>query len=966
MEAWARGEGDHWQAELWRVMTAGQRLLHPALRHAEFTQRFRAAAHMPASLPERISIFGISALPPFYLEFLSLLSERLPVHLFLLQPSEKYWGDITSAREDERLLRQSRLDDVAAFELHLETGNRLLASLGYLGRDFLKLLLETGNWIHQEGFEPVKETSLLRCIQSDILQLNDRGSLETSGRKHQTILAASDDSIQIHSCHSPLREMEVLYDHLLDWFQRDASLAPRDIVVMVPDVTTYAPFVQAVFGSPEDEAKRIPFSIADRGTRRECHLVETFLHLLQLPQTRLGAATVLAPLEAAAVRDRFKLSEQDLGLIRRWMEETRICWGIDAEHRRQLGLPALEGNTWRAGLDRLLLGYAMSGEGEHLFAGKLPYSDLEGGNADVLGRFTEYLETLFRSVADLACARHTLEDWATVLRALLDCFFEVDDASEREAQVVRGALRELERQQQLSGFEDTIPLAVLLERLLPRLEEDPFGSGFLAGGVTFCGLKPMRSIPFKVICLVGMNDNAFPRPAGQLSFDLMAKEPRLGDRSTREDDRYLFLETLLSARDRLYLSYVGPSIRDHAEAPPSVLIGELLDYVEQGFERDHQTRARRETNQRHDDRSESLVYPKIDTIRDRLITHHRLQAFSNAYFKPDGRLFSYSTGDCRASRAAASPRHADSVAFFQQPIGEPGPEFRCVSLSDLAEFFVNPARFLLRRRLRLRLRDVHDKLTEREPFTLDALEGYQLREDLVARHVNGRDVQAVFPALQAAGQLPLGRPGEAAFEANDRLAREFARRVREEFNGEFLEPIPFERTLGEFQVAGTIGGATGPGLLRYRCANIKAADLLRLWIPHLAANVLRPATPSNLIGLDETLQLRPCANAAPELERLLELYWLGLRAPLRFFPESAQAFADAARGSRDSSDSRPFVAARAVWEGRRFHRLDIAAEKDNPYFNLCFRHADPLDAEFSAHARAVFDPILDHLHVKNE
>jgi len=935
LEAWGRGADNHWQAELWRTVANKDQAGHPAVLAAEFAARFRAASALPDSLPERVSIFGISALPPFYLEFFTLLGERMPVHLFLLQPSEKYWGDITSAREDERLLRQSKLEDGSAFQLHLETGNRLLASLGYLGRDFLKLVLEAGDWIHHERFKPVEETSLLRSIQSDILNLHDRGRDGT----RKGMFATSDDSIQIHSCHSPLREMEVLHDSMLDWFQRDPDLEPRDIVVMMPDIDTYAPFVQAVFGAPEDEANGISFSVADRGAHRECHLVETFLHILQLPQSRLGATTVLAPLEAAAVRSRFHLTERDLPLIRRWIEETNIRWGIDAEYRGELGLPALGGNTWRNGLERMLLGYAMSADDKQLFADRLPYPDIEGDAADVLGRFAEYLESLFACVADLGSARRNLREWAAALRALLDRFFLVDDDSEREARIVRAALRELERQQELSGFDDAIALSVLLERLLPRLEEDHFGSGFLTGGVTFCGLKPMRSIPFKVICLVGMNDSAFPRAASHLSFDLMAREPRLGDRSTREDDRYLFLETLLSARERLYLSYVGQSLRDNAEAPPSVLVSELLDYLEQGFELERRT--------------------PNESIRAHLITRHRLQPFSEDYFKPGHRLFSYSAANCRASVIAASPRNRAADALLQQTIGDPEPEFLAVTLDDLAQFFVNPARFFLSRRLGIRLRDDHNALSEREPFALNTLERYQLRQDLVGRHISGGE--NLFLILKAEGQLPLGAPGEAVFQENDRLAENFARRVREETGGESAVPIPFEQSIGKFRVSGTIDDVTPRGLLRYRCAKLKAADLLRAWVPHLAANLLQPNTTTKVIDAEKTFRLQPVTNTGAALEKLLDLYWSGLRAPLRFFPESARAFAEAARKSRDPQDQRPFSAARTKWETNRTGSLDIPGEQDEANFKLCFRELDPLNAEFAALARSVFDPILAHL-----
>lgn len=946
-EEWTQGAGGHWQAELWRSVADGRQLAQPAMFAKAFSERYRAVTVLPEGLPERVSLFGISALPPFYLEFFSLLGERIPVHLFLLQPSEKYWGDLTSAREDERLLRQSKLDEATAFQLHLETGNRLLASLGYLGRDFLKLVLEAGDWIQHEQFEPVEETSLLRCIQSDILNLRDRGREGAP----KSVLRAGDDSIQIHSCHSPLREMEVLYDCMLDWFQRDPNLAPRDIVVMMPDIDTYAPFVQAVFGSPEDEAKRIPFSLADRGIRRESHLVETFLHILQLPQTRLGVSMVLAPLEAAAVRDRFQISERDLRLIRRWVEATNIRWGVDGEHRAELGLPPLDGNTWRDGLERLLLGYALAGGGDRLFANRLPYSDIEGDSAKVLGRFAEYLEIVLSSVADLKSARRSLKDWAATLRGLLDRFFLVEDNSEREAQVVRAALRELERQQELSDFDAAIALPVLMERLLPRLEEDQFGSGFLAGGVTFCGLKPMRSIPFKVICLVGMNDSAFPRPASHLSFDLMASEPRLGDRSTREDDRYLFLETLLSARERLHLSYVGQSIRDNAEGPPSVLIGELLDYLGQGFEVEQAPTALP---------TESAFETAEQAVRAHVTVRHRLQAFSDDYFKPGHRLFSYSAANYRASIIAASPRNEDAAAFFSGVLTEPGAEFRSVTLNDLAEFFVNPARYFLSHRLNLRLRDDRAELTDREPFVLDSLETYQLRQDLAARHISG-SMSDALPVFKAAGRLPLGTPGEALFEENREVAEEFSKRVRQEIGSGFWDEIPFDGVIGAFRISGQIEDLTSRGLVRYRCTSLKSKDLLRVWVPHLAANILQPGTVARLIDLENTFVFRPPPDARGMLEELLQHYWNGLRAPLRFFPESARAFVEAGRKARGPRGVRPMATARAKWEGKRSGSSDARGERDDPSFKLCFPESDPLNEEFGRLARAIFGPMLEHL-----
>lgn len=1011
---WDRGRGDDWQAVLWRAISADCKEHHAAAlwkkfgelvfsrptRHERGEDQDEVTPGLAESLPERLSIFGVSALPPFYLDLFAGLARRHQVNLFLLQPSQEYWGDITSPREGERILARQIRSDVEAFQLHLETGNRLLASMGYLGRDFLKLLLGAGDWVTDEDFTDPGEETLLHCIQSDILHLQDRGRPESTGaeemigsappqpsppergsdaaraaanvgnqkseaqqmvlplpglqtkyrgteetplagvRADQTTrktISPNDDSIQIHSCHSPVREMEVLHDQMLDWFQRDSSLAPRDIVVMTPDIETYAPFIQAVFGSPEDESRAIPFSVADRGARRQSQIIATFLQLLDLPDTRFGAATVLALLETFTIRERFGLSEADLETIRAWVEETNIRWGIDAEHRGRLGLPKLPGNTWRDGLDRLLLGYAMAGRNGRLFQDMLPFDDLEGADDAVLGHFMELIECLVALVETLGQPRR-LDQWAATLREVADQFFQPSEESALELQTLRDTLATLRRQHALSGFGQVVSLAAVLERLGPALEEDLQHSGFLTGGVTFCGLKPMRSIPFKIVCLVGMNDGAFPRPTQHLSFDLMAKAPRLGDRSTREDDRYLFLETLLSARQRLYLSYVGQNIRDNSEAPPSVLVSELLDYTEQGFETEH------------------------EPLRAHLLTRHRLQAFSEEYFKPGSRLFSYSRENCRASISVRQTR-ANPPPFLTRPLTAPEPELRNVTFDDLTAFFANPAKFLLNRRLKIFLREEGAELDEREPFILDALEGYQLKQDLLSRALDGQSL-AESRVTAAAGQLPLGAVGRADYGRTAARVESFVERLCARLPAQAPAPLDLDLVLGEFRVTGRVAKRNDTGPFLYRCARLKPKDVLRAWLLHLAVNAADPgsAAATTLIGEDGLREYAPPPEARAALKDLLNLYWQGMSTPLKFFPHAALAFAEAEFKSRRKKPSRtartPLEKARAEWEGGGFSKRD--GEKEDAYFALCFRDADPLDEEFMALARRVFGPILQH------
>jgi exodeoxyribonuclease V gamma subunit len=931
----AENQHELWQAALWRCLHQEQPGQHLAALLKEFSERAARPDFRPLDVPERISIFGISALPPSYLQLFCALGASIEVQLFLLQPSKEYWGLIVNARETERLLKAARKGDAAADELHLEAGNRLLASTGQLGRDFLNLVLDAGDWDEARAFSELPETNLLQHVQADLFHLRDRGQ----GDCPRLAINRADASLQVHSCHSPLREVEVLYDQLLDWFQRDPKLTPRDVLVMTPDIEAYAPFIQAVFDSPEEPGKRIPFSVADRGICSASQLVDAFLNLLSLPATRLEASSVLRLLETAAVREKFGLAEADLDIIRLWVRKTNIRWGQDARQRESLGLPGLAENTWQQGLERLFAGYAMVGEDVKMFQGVLPYDDVEGGSAEVLGHLAEYLKRLFDLVASLR-ERRTIGEWEAILLAALDSFFQPHESQVPETLLIRSTLRALAGKAATAGYVEPVDLAVILEALNQLLEEDRFGSGFITGGVTFCALKPMRSIPFKVIALIGMNDSAFPRTDRHLSFDLMAQKPRLGDRSLRADDRYLFLETLLSARERLHISYVGQSIRDNSEAPPSVLVSELLDYVAQAYE-----------------------LPGHDVVKDHVLVRHRLQAFSPAYFTAhDGRLFSYSAENCRASHCGRTAR-AVPASFLDVPLSEPDAEWRTVGAGALAEFFCNPARWLVTHRLGLRFEDQDEALEEVEPFAVAPLDGYAIRQDLVDMALKGTSLKDALQLKKASGRLPLGEAGAAHFRGLQADVQGFLEQLRPHFGAGYVDPIPVDYRLGEFRVVGEIRRLTAKGSLHFRCASIKAKDLVRLWVQHLVLNAVFPGGPySNamLVGSDKVFEAPPLAQAQEFLAGLLDLYWKGLTRPLKFFPQTAWAYTEAMlKQEAGRSRQEPMVVARAKWEGHSF--TGAPGECGDPYFDLCFRNVDPLDEEFQQTARAVFEPLLTAL-----
>lgn len=920
---WEAGKESHWQAQLWRALAADKGGMHPAALQRVFLNRLREGKADLSTLPQRIAVFGISALPPFHVQVMAAVSSFIDVNLFLLNPCREYWGDIVSDREIERITSRRRNRVPAHEDLYLEKGNSLLSSWGIQGRDFFESIAGQNGLQEHPVFEDPGEATLLAAIQSDILNLRD------GKESRATVFPFPDSSLQVHSCHSPLREMEVLQDQLLALFEADPTLKPSDILVMTPNIGLYAPFVQAVFALPKEDPRWMPFTIADRGLRQASVLADHFLKLLDLTEGRLGASQVFDFLESPAVRDRFALSEDDLEVVHTWIEASGIRWGLDADSRAAMDLPADPQNTWRLGLDRMLLGYALpASDADRLFQGLLPLGGIEGSDTVILERFLAFTERLFVTIGELSRPR-TLAEWSDYGSVLLETFFAVDqDVYDRDARAIRQILNDLSVTAESSSYMDPLPLDVIKAWLADQLEARSVGQGFLAGGVTFCAMLPMRSIPFDVLCLVGMDDGAYPRESPTLTFDLMARHPRPGDRSRRGDDRYLFLEALVSARKTFYISYVGQAIDDNSIRPPSVLVSELMDYIEEAFGR-----------------------PGHD-IREGVVTRHALQAFNPGYFKRDGRLFSYSDDNYQAARQLMLPRR-ERLPFIASALPEPEEEWREIDLDDLCRFFRNPSRYLLIRRLGLHLGLQALTLEENEPFTIEGLDQYDLRVNLAAKAQVESDLRHLHPLLSASGRLPHGAPGEYTYYQISRSVMDFVEILKPYISDGPRNPVDIDLTLGSFRLTGRIDGLYDAGPVFSRPAKVKAGDYLRAWIHHLTLNASGLISPSLLIFADYQGRYIPVENSGQMLEALLNIYFKGLSYPIRIFPNTSWVYASQIAAGKDEANA--LRAARNQWNGFMF------PEQDDPAYRICFGQEDPLDEEFKRLAMTVIGPILRHL-----
>jgi exodeoxyribonuclease V gamma subunit len=937
---WERGDkpadpNQHWQADLWKAINTTLESTHRARLREMLLVRLSTDNPQTLPLPKRVSAFGISHLPLFHLQIMTALSRHTQVNLFLMNPCREYWEEIVTTKDIRRIREHYTDRDIESQDLHLDRGNRILSTMGTLGRDFISLISEL-DCRQIEMFEPPHTPTMLSIIQTDILTLvepttpldpgNEHADTTKDGQKNAH-LSPGDTSIVLHACHSPMREIEVLYDSLLDMLEQDPDLMPRDILVMIPDIETYAPFIYAVFDTVAEKRMRIPFGVADRTIIKESRVIEGFMAILGLAHSRMEAGSVLSLLEYPVIREKFGLSQGDVFHIEGWVKDVNIRWGKNAHHRSRLGLPAVNENTWEAGLHRLLLGLAMTVSDQNLFTGILPYDNMEGEESLVLGRFLDFLNGLFH-LCDTLEQPKTIVQWSHVFVTVLEQMFSHQDPFERDLQILRQTIEQMVQNARISDFESKLGLEVVKTCLGNSLKAKTIGSGFIAGGVTFCAMLPMRSIPFKVICLVGMSTDAFPRDFRKLSFDLMAGHPMKGDRSRRDDDKYLFLEALISAREKIYISYIGQSVQDNTRIVPSVLVSELVDYIYDRFGHDPES----------------------------LVKHHPLQAFSQDYFEEKTPFFSFSQ-----ENYAAAKHQGEDVSrqgFAVGSLGKPKGDWQPLDVTSLCRFFKHPTRFLLQKRLGIYFEELTILPDDREHFRLEQLDRYLVEQELVGHQMQGRDLDELKPAFDARGVLPHGEIGSYEFNRMFAEIKRYGDFLSVFMRGQIPETQNFELNLGDVTLTGSIPGIYGDHCLYFRYARSNPGDMIRLWIYHLVRCCLtgKPTGKSWYLCRDRAFEISLVADSHTILKSLLEIFWEGLAEAIHFFPVSSYTYAQQMiQYSRNREAA--LKAAQDKWVNERSW-----SESADPYTARCFAGLNPLDTHFEALAMDVFNPVMAHFH----
>jgi len=879
-----------WQPVLWRALVAdtSNRQLPHWHRANMYDAFIQAIASAPAKdIPKRLFVFGISALPENYLQALVTLGKRCDIHLMVANPCRAFWSDIVDRRYLASLARQQRApDQAAANDTTAQTslyqqGNPLLASMGKLGRDYLFMLGQM-ELPEVQLFSDDNHSSLLTSLQSDILSLRNRRAVDPqlssiSDDEARLAIAIDDTSVSLHSCHSAMREVQVLQDQLLAMLERDQDLEPRDIIVMMPDVSLYSPFVEAVFGQAS-AGTYLPFSISDRNAQQESPIIANFVSVLNLASSRYGASQLLELLSLPALLRRFELNEDKFAQLRHWILESGIKWGLDGQNRTELSLPDFSQNSWQFGLDRMFAGFAL-GDVDQTWQEIAPYSEIEGLDAAILGQLYKFVDLLQQCKQQFALSC-PIEQWISFFNQLLNDLYAPDDSDLAALEIIYSALEKLQTTLQEVHYQQPIEAEIVLDYLQQSLTQQRSGQRFLSGQINFCTLMPMRAIPFKVVCLLGMNDGDYPRSVPPMGFDLMAEHSRKGDRSRRDDDRYLFLEALLSARSHLYISYVGRSIADNSHRAPSVLISELFEYAQQAYFLAESVGTN--INSAIESSQQLLTLERQGRqLMQRLTTEHPLSPYHISYFNQSAGLFSYARQWLPIAELNAQPLQQNS---FLQPLMQSPLEQ--LQLSALVDFYRQPIRYFFVHKLQVNFVDDETVIEDEEPFALSGLDNYISRDNLLKHALAGRDIESYSQYLSRSGLMPLGVAGDKSLAKNLHDGVELAEKIKPLLTGT-LRRLAFDLPLQNLQLQGWIEPLYDIGVVKYSAANSSGRSYISTWIAHLASCANGCSHPTYFRAINEQFHFRPVPQepALDYLNQLIAIYQQGLVQPLSWLPD---------------------------------------------------------------------------------
>ncbi|SEQ68787.1 exodeoxyribonuclease V subunit gamma [Microlunatus flavus] len=965
LEAWAAGRdlgpdleplaADRaWQPELWRRLRDHIGGADPVARLRADVDRLRSGeATGSGPLPERLSVFGATRLDPRHLDMLLALAATRDVHLWLPHPSPAAWERVAREPVPTGPLLPLRAD-VAAGEV---STNPLLT---YLGRDLRELQVRLGAGAARAGV-PTTDARHPAPAQA---RAGDRGTL--LGRLQADLAAdrppagdhlldAEDRSVQVHACAGPHRQVEVLREVLLGLLADDETLQPRDVVVMCPDVEAYAPLVAATFGLDADEdgagraehpGHRLRVRLADRSLRQLNPVLATVGRLLDLADARVTLSALLDLAAAEPVATRFRLGEDDLERLHELLPQTGVRWGLDAAHRARFGMAGFAQNTWAAGLDRLLLGVAMDESDARFIGTVLPLDDVASDDVGLVGRLAELLGRV-RGLSDGCATPKTLPDWLNLCREVVEQLTDVRPADRWQHTHAYGELARLEERAGDAALQSTLSLTEVRALLADAFRGRAGRANFRTGTLTVASLLPMRAVPHRVVCLLGMDDGAFPRRATPDGDDLTAAVRRVGDPDPRGEDRQLFLDAVCSAEETLVVLHSAVDPRNGTPLRPAVPVEALLETLDA-------------TARTLDGRP----------VRAHLTVPHALQPFGPANFTVEAGAtrpepFSFDRAALRGARAGRAQK-VPAPQPYADVLLDPLPPDRAVELTELYRFFQHPVRALLRARAGLADGGRDEGEDEQIPVELDGLQRWAIGERMLQAHLRGADLDVLAAAEWRRGSVP---PRELGARVVGDLRAEVGTvaAAATTWTSTPAERVDLVVDLDRVRVAGSVDGVRGDAVVRVLFSRPSARHRLQAWVELLALSASRPEREWRgvVIGRKEQFELGP---VTPEFARLVladlvDLQGTGLRTLIPFAPLAAYEYARQESRDPQKDDRKRLEEAwgrdrDALWERVLGVGADLDALEAEPAQPAEGRPHRPGESRFGSLARRVFVPLL--------
>ena len=906
LSEWAERPSTSWQPALWHrvVQALGPHDLASRIREALPTLRNGLDASGLSF--ERLQVFALETIPPLFLQFFNALSHSVPTTLYVLEPSKEYLADVLLSPEG-----QASTD-----------GHAFLSDVGRLSHDFQQVLLSVDQDLsgQREAYQPAERTNLLSSLQADIFEFRS-----PPAPAERPVRSLSDSSIALHACGGPMREAQVVYEAVQGALEEDPTLVPEDIVVMAPDLEIYAPVFRAVFG--QQGRHRIPYEVHDRLTREDAPFYDDFVAVLDVLGSRFSVLDLLRLIDASSMRADFRFSPEERARLTELLAAAGIRWGIDAEHRAELEFPAEPLHTWRAGFGRLFLGFASPPEDTGVFEGLLPRGAPSLEDAALVARLSRLGETLFE-VQRQARNPRSMGDWAELIAQLCASLFSEDDEWSAAVRMVREALRSLKESAEQSGYDGVLPLRTVRREFAGLLLRETPAVGFLRRGVTIAELVPMRPVPFRLVCLVGMSEESFPRADKRLSFDKTRDSQRPGDRNKRHDDRHAFLQAILCARDRLIVTYGAPSSGSRDGASPSPLLWELRETVNRYYQGPD---------------GAALIEPIV----------HPRHAFDASYFDGSAPFQSSSRRYLQIAEALRERPDERAAVELRAEVRERDP---VVSTGELATWLWNPIASFIDRVLLASFGDAElyeptSAVTKIAALDASVVGNTALRASL-------RD-DALDEYLGAAPEFPDGTWGTLQRRA---LAQEIAALTA---RADKLQDDAVARSellsieLGGLVLEGRVDGLFPEQRLVKRFAKAGRKSELAAWIEHLVLQAATGATrPTNLVLRGEhqrasLVSFSPVEDPRHLLDALLAIYRECLEAPVPLLETASRIFAekydpeDPVKALKPAKDELQRLCGRDA-------RLGYAFGSAHPFADARWAEA------FERAALAVYVPLFEH------